>query len=97
MLVVTLLEGSEREEGVVAIHLPIGPLKTRCGWSQYRDANTVPTNPLADDIATAPSAPVIYVCMHVCMYVRTYACLYVCMYVCTYLCMHVCMCVCMHV
>ena len=27
ILVVTLLEFSEREEGVVAIHLPLGPLK----------------------------------------------------------------------
>ena len=30
-LVVTLLEVSEREEGVVALHLPIGLLKTRSG------------------------------------------------------------------
>ena len=28
---VTLLEVSEREEGVVALHLSIGPLKTRSG------------------------------------------------------------------
>ena len=28
LLVITLLEVSEREEGVVAIHLPIGSLKT---------------------------------------------------------------------
>ena len=27
--------------------------KTR--WSRYQDANPVPTSPLADDIATAPS------------------------------------------
>ena len=25
------------------------------GWSRYRDANPVPTSPLADDITTAPS------------------------------------------
>ena len=31
-LVATLLEVSEREEGVVALHLPIGPLKTRSGF-----------------------------------------------------------------
>ena len=31
VLVVTLLEVSEREEGVVAVHLPIGPLKTHSG------------------------------------------------------------------
>ena len=30
-LVITLLEVSEKEEGVVAIHLPIGPLKTCSG------------------------------------------------------------------
>ena len=29
MLVVTLLEVSKREEGVVALHLPIGLLKTK--------------------------------------------------------------------
>ena len=40
MLVVTLLEVSEKEEGIVAFHLPIGPLKT-C------------SSPLADDLATA--------------------------------------------
>ena len=28
VVVVTLLEVSDREEGVVALHLPIGPLKT---------------------------------------------------------------------
>ena len=28
------------------------------GWSQYRDANPVPTSPLADDLATTPSGPV---------------------------------------
>ena len=55
-LVVTLLEVSESEEGVVAIHLPIGPLKL--AWSRYRDTNPVPTSPLADDITTAPSGPV---------------------------------------
>ena len=47
----TLLEVSEREEGVVALQLTIAPL----GWSQYWDTNPVPSSPLADDIATAPS------------------------------------------
>ena len=28
-------------------------------WSRYRDANPAPTTPLADDIATAPSGPVL--------------------------------------
>ena len=30
-LVITLLEVSDREEGVVALHLPIGSLKTHSG------------------------------------------------------------------
>ena len=56
-----LLEVSEREEGVMAVHLLIGHLKTRSGldWIRYRDANPVPTSSLADDTATAPSGPVI--------------------------------------
>ena len=54
--VVTLLEVSEEEEGVVAYHLLIGPLKKPAlGCSRYRDANPVPTSPLNDDITTAPS------------------------------------------
>ena len=28
------------------------------GWSRYRDKNPVPTSPLVDDLATAPSGPV---------------------------------------
>ena len=31
LIVVTLFQVSEREEGAVAIHLPIGPLKPRSG------------------------------------------------------------------
>ena len=31
MLVVIMLEVSEKEEGVMALHLPIGLLKTRSG------------------------------------------------------------------
>ena len=31
MLVVTLLEFSKKEEGIVEFHLPIGPLKPRSG------------------------------------------------------------------
>ena len=34
----------------MALCLPIGPSKNVLGWSRYRDANPVPTNPLADDI-----------------------------------------------
>ena len=33
--------------------------KPALGWSRYRDANRVPTSPLADDIATAPEYNVI--------------------------------------
>ena len=51
---VTLLEVSEKEVGIVALHLPIGSLKTDHGWSRYQDANPVPTSQLADDIATTP-------------------------------------------
>ena len=43
----------------MALHLTIGSLKTRPGWIRYPEANPVPTSPLADDIATAPSGPVI--------------------------------------
>ena len=47
-----------REKGVVALHLPNVPFKkSALGWSRYRDTNSVPTSPLADDIATAPSGP----------------------------------------
>ena len=41
----------------MALHLPIGPLKLALGWSWYRDANPIPTSPLADDLATAPLGP----------------------------------------
>ena len=49
---------SEKEEGVVALHLPVEPLKTsswlepvpRCEPSTYQ--------PISDDIATATSGPV---------------------------------------
>ena len=51
-----MLEVNEREEGVVALHLPIGCLKTRSGLEP--GANSVPTNPLADEITTAPSGRV---------------------------------------
>ena len=54
-----MLEVSEREEGVVALHLPIGSLKNPAlGWSRYQDVNPVPTSTLADDVASAPSGPV---------------------------------------
>ena len=42
----------------MVVHLPIGSLKPALGWSQYQDANPVPTSPLADDISTAPSGAV---------------------------------------
>ena len=51
MLVVSSnpLEVSEKEEGVVALHLPVGPLKTRSGFEP------VPRYELSTyDITTAP-------------------------------------------
>ena len=47
----------EVSKSEVALHLPIGRFNA-LGWSRYRDTNPIPTNPLADDLATAPSAPV---------------------------------------
>ena len=41
----------------MALHMPTGLLKNALGWNQYQDANPVPTSPLADCIATAPSGP----------------------------------------
>ena len=49
-LVVTLIEVSEKEEGVVALHLPA------LGLNRYRDANPVPTSPFSDDIAIGAGA-----------------------------------------
>ena len=44
----------------MVLHLPTGPLKTRSGLELVRGyTNPVPTSPIADDIATAPSGPVI--------------------------------------
>ena len=51
----TLLEVSDKGEGVVTLHLPIVPLKRTLCCSLYRDSNPVPTSPLADDLTTAPS------------------------------------------
>ena len=34
----------------MALHLPIGPLKPALGLSRYRDANPVPTIPLAESL-----------------------------------------------
>ena len=47
-----------KEEGVMALHLPNEHLKPRSGLENIRDANSVPTSPLADNLATAPSGPV---------------------------------------
>ena len=62
MLVVSsnLLEVSEKDE--MALHLSIGALKPTVGWSRYRDANLVPTSPLADDIANTSSWRVYFYC-----------------------------------
>ena len=46
-----MLVVNEREN-IAALHLP------SVDWSRYRDANPVPTIPLANNLATAPSRPV---------------------------------------
>ena len=48
-----------REEGVVALLLLNGHLKTCSGLSRYRDVNLVPTSSLADDLVSVPSSWVI--------------------------------------
>ena len=53
----------------MALHLPTGPLKPALGWSRYRDVNPIPTSPLANDIATAPSGLVCEVGLRL-IYVR---------------------------
>ena len=45
----------------MAIHLPIGSVKTCSVLEPDTDANPVPTSPLANDITTVPSGPVIVV------------------------------------
>ena len=60
-----MLDVSEREEGVVAIHLPIGSLKPRSSLEPVPRCEPVPTSPLADDITTAPSGPVKLRCQNV--------------------------------
>ena len=47
-----------REEGVVAIHLPTGPLKTHSGLEPVPRYEPSTYQLLADDITTAPSGPV---------------------------------------
>ena len=50
-----------REENVVALHLPMGSLKTCSGLELVRMANPVPIGPLSDDLATVPLGPVFLV------------------------------------
>ena len=46
----------------MALHLLTEPLKKLAlGWSRYQDVNPIPTSPLADDIASAPSGLTLYV------------------------------------
>ena len=35
---VSLLPVNERDDGVVVLHLPIGPLKPALGWSRFKHA-----------------------------------------------------------
>ena len=58
-----MLQVSEIEKGIVALHLPTGPLqKTALSWNRYRDENPLPTSPLADGIANVPPGPVYRKC-----------------------------------
>ena len=44
----------------MTLHLPIWAFKNHAlCWSRYRDANPVPTSPLADDVAIAPLGPAV--------------------------------------
>ena len=38
-------------EGLVALHLLIGPLNATLAWIRYRDVNPVPNSQFADDLA----------------------------------------------
>ena len=44
----------------MALHLPIGSFKTRSGLKPVPRCEPSTYQPLADDITTAPSGPVIY-------------------------------------
>ena len=52
-----MLEVSEKEEGLVELHLPNGTLKIR-SLEPVPICEPVPISPLVDDLATAPSGPV---------------------------------------
>ena len=60
-----MLEVREKEEGVVALHLPIAiimimimPLKTCSGLEQLLRCEPSTYQPIADDIVTTPQGPV---------------------------------------
>ena len=56
---VVFIAVTEREgEDAVVIYLFTGPLKCALCWSQYQDANLILTNPVEDDLGTAPSRTV---------------------------------------
>ena len=48
---------NDREEGVMALHRPILPLKTRSAFELGPRFDPAPTSPLTFDFATAPSRP----------------------------------------
>ena len=56
--IVNLLVVNEREEGVVALHLPIWSLETCSGLKLVPRCEPIPTSSLANDLATASSRPV---------------------------------------
>ena len=54
-----MLKVSEKEEGLVALNLPNGPLKSCCGLEPVT-VNPVSTSPLANELATAPLGLVLW-------------------------------------
>ena len=50
-----------KENGVVALHLPIGLLKPLSGLKPVLRCEPTTYSPLADDLAFAPSRPVMFV------------------------------------
>ena len=59
-LVVTLLEVSEKEEGIVASYLPTGPLQTHSWLEPVPRCEPSTFQPLVNDIATAPLGLVLF-------------------------------------
>ena len=61
MIVVTLLEVSEREEGVVALNLTIGPLKKTSGLEPVSRCEPSTYQSISRYLATAPSGRIVFI------------------------------------